>query len=561
LDHHTSVLPSLISRRPSSSSTAIVGGQSHSTLSRPKLRARGMTDGGTTKKAGFFSDERSPSKKLCQKSSTSTFSTAPTEHTSPRVVIRHTSLNRLIAPPCDPPAHSLPATPITVSHPTSSQIARTESSSPSCISFASSSSNDMLPALCYPLREKRYSERSVFSQDHNPDIPAKGESKAAPSSPRKLKKHLSQQSLSSKSNVQPPTLPTLPKLPPDKMMDKVFRKQKTPNHTRSPMPPIPGPVSPPSPVNSTTFPSLPDLSPKAASENLLGRRKVYSHSSTTTRPSTSHCPRTTTEDDSLSIYSLRSERSTHMKPWASPKAAPQSSLWDETGSLVTSSSARSTSEYTPQPILSAAEVAKLEASIESSPDISTRGRAFSLLSTSTTASDRENLDFTPVGLSPPPTAKPRSKPGSMRSLTARTPAFHSPSSSRAWGLPRSPSINGNPNNDSRSTIRFQPFSSGLPAELGTSLPPPPRSRHRAQLVSYPEPSNPARSFSSSALKSSRSKSSLEKNINRRSILKKPSFLEIDDDTDQDTDLFSGEATPDSFLDLAGEPCEDSNGYS
>ena len=555
MDHHASASPSLISKRPSSSSTPIVGGQSHSALSRPKLRARGMTDGGTTKKAGFFSDERSPSKKLSQKSSTSTFSTAPTEPASPRLVIRHTSLNRLIAPPCAPPAHSLPATPINVSHPTSSQIARTESSSPSGISFASSSSNDMLPALCYPLREKRYSERSVFSQDHNPDISAKGESKAALGSPRKLKKPLSQQSLSSKSNVQPPTLP---KLPPDKMIDKVFRKQKTPNHTRSPMPPIPGPVSPPSPVNSTTFPSLPDLSPKAASESgicLLGRRKVYSHSSNTTRPSTSHCPRTTTEDDSLSIYSLRSERSTHMKPWASSKAGPQSSFWDETGSLVTSSSARSTSEYTPQPILSAAEVAKLEASIENSPDISTRGRAFSLLSTSATASDRENLDFTPVGLSPPPTAKPRSKPGSMRSLSPRTPAFHSPSSSRTWSSPRSPpSINGNPNNDSKSTIRFQPFSSGLPAELATSLPPPPRSRsrHRSRLVSYPEPSIPAPSFSSSALKPSRSKSSLEKNINRRSIMKKPSFLEIDDDTDQDTDLFSGEPTPDSFLDLAGE---------
>jgi hypothetical protein len=39
-------------------------------------------------------------------------------------------------------------------------------------------------------------------------------------------------------------------------------------------------------------------------------------------------------------------------------------------------------------------------------------------------------------------------------------------------------------------------------------------------------------------------------------MKKPSFLEIDDDTDQDG-LFSGEATTDSFLDLAGESCEDS----
>lgn len=547
--------PSLSSKRPGSSSTPVAGGQTHSTLSKPKLRARGMTDGGSTKKAGFFSDEPSPSKKLSQKSSTSTFSTAmsSTEHTSPRVVIRHTSLNRVIAPPCPPPAHSLPATPVKPSSLITNQITRNVSSSPSCISFASSSSNEMLPALCYPLREKRYSERSVFSQDNNPEIlstPAKRESKTAPSSPRKLKKALSHQSLGSKSNVQPPSPPK--HVPPDKIIDKVFRKQKTPHHTRSPMPSILDPVSTLSPVNSTTFPSLPALSPKAASDSgncSLGRKKVCSHSSATGP-----------EDDSLSVCSLLSDRSSHPKTWVFPKAAPQSSFWDENGSPVTSSFVRSTSEYTPQPILSAAEVAKLEASIQNSPNRSVSNRAFSL-SSSTTASDRENLDFAPAGLSPPPTAKSRSKPGSMRSFSSKASVFHSPASSWARSPPRSPSlsISGSPDNDSRSTTRFQPFSSGSPAELVTSLPPPPRSRQRSQLVSHPEGSNLAPSFSSSVLKSSRSKSSIEKDIHRRSIMKKPSFLEIDDDdTDQDVDLFSGEATTDSFLDLAGELLESGN---
>jgi len=100
---------------------------------------------------------------------------------------------------------------------------------------------------------------------------------------------------------------------------------------------------------------------------------------------------------------------------------------------------------------------------------------------------------------------------------------------------------------------FQPFSSQSPADSMTSLPPPPRPRQRSQLTYPPERSNPAPSFSSSVAKPSRSKSTIEKGIHRRSIMKKPSFLEIDDsDTDPDSDLFSGEAATESFLDLARE---------
>lgn len=519
----------------------------------PKLRARGMTDGGSTRKAGFFSDEPLPSKKLSKKSSISTFSTAisSTEHTSPQVVIQQASQNRLTAPPCAPPAHSLPATPHC---PMGNQIARTEYGSPSCMHFASSSSDNMLPALCNPLRETRYSQRNgFFSQDHHPEFysPAQRESKTAPGSPRKLKKAISHHSFSGKINVQSSTLP---KLSPEKRIDHL----------------VPNPVSPPSPVHSTKFPSLLALDTKVASERSasgsysLGRKKIFSHSNTTTRPSTSHNTPTTSmmEDDSLSVLSIRSDHSSRLvplKPWATLKANPQSSFWDEAGSPVSSSSARSTSEYIPQPILSAAEVAKLEASVTNSPDRSNRSRTFSHLSASTTASDRENSDFTSVGLSPPPITKSRGKPGSMKSVTSKTSGFFSPSSSRARSPTRSPppSINGNgnPGNDSsRSTIMFQPFSSPQsPAESMTSLPPPPRPRQRSHLTCPLEHSNSAPSFSSSVAKPSRSKSTTEKGIHRRSIMKKPSFLEIDDDdTDPDSDFFSAEAATESFLDLARE---------
>lgn len=514
---YTDRTSSFSSKRPSSSTAQI-----HATLTKPKLRARGMTDGGSTRKAGFFLDELS-SKKLSQQSSISTFCTAisSTEHTSPRPVIRKASQNRLIAPPCAPPAHSLPETPHS---PMRNQIAPTESGSPSCMSFASSS-NDMLPAMCYSLREKRYSERKVSSQDHHPELvstPPKRESKTTPSSPRKLKKAISHQSLSGKFNAQPPTLPKLPQ-----RIDH----------------PVPNPVGP---VNSTKFPSLLALDTKVAPERStsgkcsLNRKKIFS------------------EDDSVSIFSSRSDHSSRLVPLKPLKANPQSSFWDEAGSPESSSSARFPSEYTPQHILSAAEVAKLEASITNSPDRSTRSRTFSLLSASTTASDRENAEFTPAGLSPSPITKSRGKPGSIKSVTSKTSKTPGFSSSLARSPTRSPpqSINGNPENDPRNTITFQPFSSQSPTESMTSLPPPPRPRQRSQLTYPPERSNPVPS--SSFAKPSRSKSTNDKNIHRRSIMKKPSFLEIDDDdTDPDFDLFSGEAATESFLDLARESYENS----
>ena len=543
-----------ISKRPGSCST-VVGDETHFTLPRPKLRARGMTDGGSTQKSGFFSDERPTS----QKASTSTLSPpiSSTEHNSPRVVIQQASLSRITGPPCAPPAHSLPAAPHSpprLSSPmqTSKPLA-TNPISTSSISFVSSSSHEVLPTLSHPLREKRYSERSVFSQDHDPGIsstPTKRESKTAPSSPRRLKKPLSHQSLTSKSNIQPSTPP---KLPPENIVDKVFRKQRALPHTHSPIPPIPNPVGQPSSTNHTT-PPLTD-SVKAATErrtsgnSSLGRKRLFSHSGAA-RPSISHPLSATTQDDSLSVFSLRSDRSSNLvplKPWASPKVTPQSSFWDEVGSPAPSSPARSTSEYMLQPILSAAEVAKLEASIENLPGQSTRGRT---LSASTTVS--EDLDFTPAGLSPRPTTRPRSK-GSMtgKSPAVKNPALYSPVSSRAQS-PSPPSPNNeNHENDPRNTRMYHSFSS----ELAASLPLPPRLRQRPQLVFRPERSNTAPLNLSPVAKPSRSKSAVEKSTHRRSIMRKPSFLEIDDDTDQDIDLFSGEATTHSFLDLARESFE------
>ena len=546
--HHT---PSLSSKRPGSSLTP---DQTHS---KPKLRARGMTDGGGTQKAGFFTDEPLPSR-LSKKSSTSTFTPpiSSTEHVSPRVVVQQPSLSRIFAPPCAPPVHSLPATPhspMKVSSPMqwSNRFARTQSISSSCVSFVSSSSNEILPTLSYPL----HSERSVFSQDHNsPEIlstPVKGESKTVSSSPQRLKKAISHQSLDGNSNIQSPLF----KLPPDNRIDKMSHKQRT-FHPRSPMSPILDPVDQPISASSSIFP---DFGPKTAVERRTKRncrKRLLSHSNVT-RPSTSQCTPTPalTEDDSQSVFSLRSDPCHHLAPstpLASPKSIPQSLFGEEAGSPVPSSPAPS--EYVPKPILSPAQVAKLEASVEDTPDRSIRSRALSLLSTSTIASDLED-HFMLAGLSPPPTPRSRSRERGTRakSLSARTPAFHSSTSNRARSPPCSlpPPNNGTSENVFSSPKTSRPFSSELSTELATSLPPPPRSRQRSQLNSHPECSNIVPSNSSFVSKPSRFKSTIE-NL-RPSIMRKPSFLEIDDDTD--IDMFSEEAMTGSFLDLARESFE------
>lgn len=597
---------SLSSKRPGSS-TVVAGSQTPFALPR-KMRARGMTDGGSTQKAGFFSAERPA---LSQKSSISTFSSMPsTEHNPPRVAIKQPYPSRLFTPPCaPPPIHSLPATPhsptkIFSPMQKSARFDRTESISSSSISFVSSSSNEMFPVPSFTMREKGTSDRSIFSQDYNPEIspsPAKPESKTAPSSPRVLKKTISHQSLG-KSSV---LLPTSSKLPPDNMIEKVFRKQRSFHHTRSPMPPISDPLDQPSSPISMPFSSSNGFGPKAevtteqrrekgnCSLSIGRRKRLFSHSGSP-RPSTSQCTpiSATTEDDSQSVFSLRSDRSCHLvsfKPWT-PQAAPQSSFWDESGSPVPSSPSRSTPDYMPQPILSPAEVAKLEASIENSSHRSSRSRAPSLLSTLTAASDREDVEAFPAGLSPPPTARPHSKQGSS---TVRTPALYSPVSSRARSPANSPPSpnKGNPESDSRSITMYQPSESPMtslpppprsrrrssplpnpendarstipyrppesPTLFTTSLPPPPRSRQRSQLIIHPGHRGPVplRSNSFSIAKRSRSKSAAEKDTHHRSIMRKSSFLEIDDDTDQDIDMFSGKAITESFLDFAKESFE------
>ncbi|KDR85429.1 hypothetical protein GALMADRAFT_360685 [Galerina marginata CBS 339.88] len=594
LSRQASLNPSIDSTSRSGSSSTVAPGPSvnysDSGSSRPKMRARGMTDSGSSQRAGFFVEERSSLRKVTQKSPSSThlppspvIPGVPGPSASPRVVIRQASVSRLNTPPSAPPTHRLPPPP----DPQSQEYGSQPSASSSSISFSSALSltNDVVAS---PPPEKRPPERSPFSQithdrdEHHSRFATTKESRTEPGSPRTLRKALSQSSLSRRNNTAP--TPPTSKTPPQPPTEKVPRKQRSFHHPRLPIPPIPLPNRASSSSGSAIFPSMAELGNPAPVEprrggghSFSGRKRLFSSHSSNNRPSTQPTPTSPTEDDKLSLFSLRSDNDSHLapyKPWRSPtnQSTPSSSFWDEGSSdQMPSSPVRSIpdSYYTPQAIMSKAELAKLEASVESSPQFSarTRDRGFSILSASTMASD---FDFDPIltGLSPPPpTSRPSSKQMSAR-MSSNSFGAKSTTSVPA-PRPRSPphsvlsresvdvdvrvnSTSGQPMSSGVSLTTIRPSSPQY--SVMTSLPPPPR-RTRPILLSQPELPQSISSRAPSVQKASsiRSKVTVEKAMHRRSIMRKPSFLEIDDDTDQDTEseCFDPRVAG-SFLDLARE---------
>ncbi|KAF9527709.1 hypothetical protein CPB83DRAFT_907317 [Crepidotus variabilis] len=586
--------------------------------SRPKLRARGMTDGGHPQMAGFFVKEHSPQSKTPTKPSTSTLPPLTTAFETlayPRVIVRQASSSRLHAPPTAPPSHSLPATPHSpVDHPNPRQRKGLEESQPGSTSSASSSVSlaDEYATASFPFHDKRGSARSYFSHSAQESIIESVDShskdtKTVPSSPRSLRKALSQ------SSLRRAAAPSLSKAASDQPIDK--RKQPKFHHPRLPIPPIPLSMRP-STSSGTPFPSNGDPGPSSESRrgSTSSRKRLFSGGSNA-RPSTaSSIVCSSREDDATSLFSLRSDNDighAPYRPWAVttnfPKAqaaAPSSSFWDEEPEAAPSSPTNTHSDYLPQAIMSRDQLAKLEASVENLPERPFRARGFSQTSASTLASsslssviDELDIDqdadtdtvFSASGLSPPPSTKPNRRPTSARGTSTRALSLTSTSPRRpstadvatrvaALSVPEDAV---RPNSATASTLTMRPPS----IHEQTSLPPPPRPRLRSTTStrsnsstktierSYhaPQSNSPRLAFvdrpsavsspnvsplipaaipaavmrapsigirkSKGSLRSGRPKPSvvLEKTIHRRSIMRKPSFLEIDGDTDAESD--------------------------
>ncbi|KAF8913088.1 hypothetical protein CPB84DRAFT_1841499 [Gymnopilus junonius] len=517
---------------------------------RPKMRARGMTDSGGLTRAGFFIEGQPPARKQSQKANSPVFppsspemSNSPGPSTPLRVVVRQASSSRLQTPPSAPPTHSLPSPPQLhlqgIKKQQSENKAKTSSSSRMSSSSAISLTNDM---FAYPPFDKRASGK-------------KKESKTASSAPRTLKKVSSQQSLSRRNQAAHPLHPKhLPIL-----LTEFF-------------------------ASSVAFITLvylfllflylfvhPLL--RGLQISLCHQRRFWELTidrATTWEPSTAQPTSSTIEDDKLSLFSLRSDNDSHFlpyKPWSTSTNQPASpSFWDEAD--VPRSPVRSIPDYTPQAIISKAELARLDLDTsDTSPQPSTRTRGFSVLSTSTVASSHlsgdQDSEVVHLGLSPPPPGSRQS--GSHQSLRMSTSSFAGkPSGSIPQGGPANSALSSRNDHDDSRLMRpkSSPISqetAGPLSHASISLPPPPR-RHRpvVQQVDKPSSSCATTVQKSSSVKSNsvRSVSAMEKAMHRRSIMKKPSFLEFDADTDEEADNDPGvPRVTGSFLDLARESFE------
>ena len=498
------------------------------------MRPRGLTDSGAAPTTGFFVEERP------QLSRTPSSRPSVNERPiSPRVVVRQPSNSRLFSPPSAPPLQRLPATP----------------QSSTDTHFPSARSDD--------------AGRTFFAQQEA--------SEAIRS--RSLRKPLSHQSLQS-----PASLPKSP--PPDspaaEKPGKAPKKQKSFHHPRLPLPPLPAPDSLP--------PALDHKEQKrGSSTSSLGRRRLFSSSSR--EQNSSQASPAQEADDSRSMMSFRSDIDTHLslfKPWilsqSSSSPNQSTSFWEEPNvEVIPSSPVRVSQEsyYTPQSILSPEQRAKVEAL--SSPT-SSRSRAFSLVSASTVASEHES-----ESQHHPPVSSPRHSSRAHR----KPPSILSASQFSMLDIDESPRPRQHLSSGaSQKTVRpatTTGVTKGKGEEYQTSLPPPPRPRTQRGVlvtasdradrpntspapVSFAEPISPTSApasmskpppvsfsrvsrtstitstISRTSTMNSRTPMSVEKVLHRRSIMKKSSFLDIDDDdSDDDSDPIS-----DSFLDLTRE---------
>lgn len=572
--------------KPGSSSITLTDNNRHSQpgatpAPRPVMRARGMTDLGSSQQPPNFFRNDMVAAKLDK----------PERRSSPpRVLIREPSVSRIGQPLSPPPSHDLPPPPPIEPHhiddDDDSDIlilpeVSTGSASSSSLSFASTVSSNLDILINQPYnprqKEKRITpDRSFFSSGRAlkdwDSGPFGSSSKATASSsmaqlpsgyPRTLKKAVSHQSLSKVS--APPSVP-IPSPPPESSIAAgKMRKQRSFNHhPRIPLPPLPLPLRSNNSLSSSYVISPTSDHPSSieqrrgssGSGTLSTRKRLFSGSR---RPSTTQSSAT---DESRSIFSLPPEGEKLGSAFATTSTETQPSCWDDPSDHMPSTPLASTPEYTPQHIMSPAEMLKVEASfMEEESHMRSRGMSFASMSTA--ASDKDDSATQSLLPSSPRLNVDYSRgfPSRSHSMIAKAlsppRASLRPSTSQATMTP--------PTSPHRNS--FFTSTSGSPQAVLVSLPPPPRPRksHSTLPTHVPTPSPPPPppppidqpSTSVAPLtpppkrKILRLKSSADKVRNRKSIMKKPSFLDIGFDTDPEVED-KEEPVSESFLDLARE---------
>lgn len=500
-----------------------------SVTERPHLRARGLTESAASRPnvVPGESFKLAPPPRKSQPVPRS----APV---SPRVVIRRASQPLLASPPSGP----LPLPPV-LDKPfddPDSEIFTGSAESGSSFALGSSplfynrriNSQDWSPKNREDLPEDAIQFATFNDGDSDLELPVDVYKATSRSRTRTVKKALSQQSL--RRPHAPPTTPApspaTPTPPLTPSSEKSVKKQRSFHHPKVPLPPIPtGLWNPTSPATSSQSPefAVDSKEHKRASALSGSSRKRLFSTSALRRPSTpSSNLNASIEDDNRSLFSLKSE-SEHRGVAVSVRSV----LHEETGPTDRPSTS-SGQEYKPQHILSPADMYIIEASMSSStlpppPDPTecegTRRRGLSSASIRTANTDDGNSSTLSPGnasIRSHRSGPTRARTPSMRSSTSAHLSRHQtrPSQSLEDLLDRAPS----------------------PQPPMVSLPPPPRPK-RGPTSSFSSTSSTSISGVDQAMPlapppprrgAPGHPSSIEKALHRRSIMRKPSFLEIDD---------------------------------
>ncbi|EAU92766.2 hypothetical protein CC1G_01811 [Coprinopsis cinerea okayama7 len=536
---------------------------------RPAMRPRGLTDNVTTQKSGFFVETTASKPAPSPRTPTTKPPPSASKPISPRVVIRQASLQHL-NPPTAPPSQKLPATPHSPVDDDSYLVPGVSTGS-STISFASSTSSRDLypnnPAIPHE-RPRRISDRSFFLTGGPEASQSERSSAVQPplSPPAPLKKAVSHQNLRKKGNSFSTGSQAPSAFPADTENQRTPQKPRAFPLPRIPMPPMPGSIRHSS--SSQSAPGEPNPSnsePKRTSSSSGGRKRLFSGSSLR-RPSTSYS--TYGDDDSQSVFSMKSDQDMYIsnaffKPWITTQST--NSFWDEaTPDALPNSPMRVLgNEFGSQQASPASTLGKSDLNPASSRQRGTSVRSAETLASemAESASDhvRRFQRSNTITLSP---RNNRLDAGQKTSAPSR-PSTAQPTTSTNASTTASDAV---PDPIEQS---YQPSVS--PPPMINSLPPPPR-RQRTPVVLPPsEPEPPAKSLPPPPPMRLpqppriKSVTSIEKALHRRSIMKKPSFLEIDDDSSEEEEddqvvppvpilnrTVVGSAVGDSFLDFARE---------
>jgi hypothetical protein len=330
-----------------------------------------------------------------------------------------------------------------------------------------------------------------------------------------IKKAISHQSLSKRvSNFSSASSPSIPS---DDVADRAPRKQRSFHHTsRSILPSLPMPLRSPPPVPSQSSPSLEASSvvfeqSRASTTTSFGRKRLFSGGSAK-RPSSQIFSRS--DDDHQSVFVSEDEQTQGSGvPSTNSFVQPESPL-PSAGNEVSPDSPATSTEYTPQMILSPAEMLRLEASFDNDTEDQDFGiprqRVHSFASISTSMSH-----------------------GTERSSASKHYIVDPGISSTlriAVQSSASPTITSQ-----RTSTSPSPSSSYISSPTGLPLPPRPRrltnnNDHEASFIPLSPP--PIRRQSSRASTYSHSSKASARSQPVRSIMKKPSFLDIEDGRQQ-----------------------------